>query len=722
MKMLHRLLHPSTRSLSDFVDGELARDRAVRVAKHIAACERCRTFVWSCRRIDAAAAGIVPPALPPQLRERVLARRAAGDDMILPAAHGGPARRTSPRYARAAMIAAALAVSAAVGMLVIGAPSLAADGSELRITPEAPRAGDTIRVEYRAASRFSGHDALRLRARHARVGAVMDANDHTVLTTLTRSQRGAYTGSFVLPDGVPYVVLAVEDDQVSDVDHNGERWEIVLHGDDGRPLHDALNMQIRDMRSRNRIHAAELADSMLKLYPLSVQAHLNRLSLQAELLDGREADTLRAILRDSLPALLAAQPTVVDDRALSAVIFYAGHVRDTAVVHAYRQRLIAEFPLSPAAQQQRVFELGRTWGRDTTAYWIALDRLWQETAGRRRHGQIAFTAWQSAQQWGDHAALALWGRRMIEQDAGNRSWIGQAFAGTPALREEGVRMLQQAVAQMDSDAVQRPLTHSAAEFNTLRLRARGRMLVDMGTAMLALGRQAEGEAALAEAVDLAWQPALFRIVADARLRNGDTLTALRLLARVAVDPATPTVFADTARARAGSHADAAEWDARWRTWRQEALHEMQRHTMYLASNRPVRGRPRVRTPDGAAYTLDAAKGELTFVAFWSRYCTPSFVQMRQLAQLGRTLQQQGVRVVTFTEEKPSESLAAFLATQDFDLPVLHDIDLEARRAFDSFATPVYLVIDGSGTIRFQGHGLDDVLRQVHLLRRGAVAD
>jgi peroxiredoxin len=717
--MLHRLLHPSARTLSDFVDGELARDRAVRVARHVAACERCRAFVWSCRRIDAAAAGIVTPALSPQLREHVLARRAAGDDVILPAADERSVRRASPRYARVAVIAAALAVSAAVGMLLIGAPSLAADGSELRITPEAPRAGDTIRVEYRATSRFRGHDALRLRVRHARVGAVMDANDYTALTTLARTQRGAYTGSFVLPVGVTYVVLAVEDEAVSDVDHNGERWEIVLHGDDGRPLHDALNMQIRDVRFRNRILAAQIADSMLRLYPLSVQAHLNRLSLQAELLDGPEADTLRAVLRDSLPALLAAQPHVLDDRALSTVIFYAGHVRDTAVVQAYRQRLIAQFPLSPAAQQQRVFEVGRTWGRDTTAFWNALDRLWQETAGRPRHGQIAFTAWQSAQQWGDHAALALWGRRMIEQDPGNRSWIGQAFAGIPALREEGVRMLQQAVAAMDSDAVQRPLTHSAAEFNTLRLRARGRMLVDMGTAMLALGRQAEGEAALAEAVDLAWQPSLFRAVADARLRGGDTIAALQLLARVAVDPATPAAFADTVRARAGSHAAVADWDAQWRTWRQEALEEMQRHTMYLASNRPVRGRPRVRTPDGAAYTLDAANGELTFVAFWSRYCTPSVVQMRQLAQLGRTLQQQGVRVVTLTEERPTESLAAFLGAQDFDLPVLHDTDLEARRAFDSFATPVYLVIDGSGTVRFQGHGLEDVLRQVHLLRNGA---
>jgi hypothetical protein len=67
-------------------------------------------------------------------------------------------------------------------------------------------------------------------------------------------------------------------------------------------------------------------------------------------------------------------------------------------------------------------------------------------------------------------------------------------------------------------------------------------------------------------------------------------------------------------------------------------------------------------------------------------------------------------------------LSAFLAAQNFELPVLHDVDREARRAFDSFATPVYLVVDGTGTVRLQGHGLDDVLRQVHLLRDSATVE
>ncbi|CAN5839341.1 hypothetical protein BH23GEM9_BH23GEM9_03350 [soil metagenome] len=77
---------------------------------------------------------------------------------------------------------------------------------------------------------------------------------------------------------------------------------------------------------------------------------------------------------------------------------------------------------------------------------------------------------------------------------------------------------------------------------------RGRLLADLGGALAAAGRTAESQAAYGEAVELAWQPQLFRSVADARLQAGDTLGALPLLARVAVDPSTPDAYADSVRA------------------------------------------------------------------------------------------------------------------------------------------------------------------------------
>ncbi|CAN5839440.1 hypothetical protein BH23GEM9_BH23GEM9_03360 [soil metagenome] len=47
--------------------------------------------------------------------------------------------------------------------------------------------------------------------------------------------------------------------------------------------------------------------------------------------------------------------------------------------------------------------------------------------------------------------------------------------------------------------------------------------------------------------------------------------------------------------------------------------------------------------------------------------------------------------------------------------MLHDVDPEARRAFGNFGTPAYMMVDGRGHVRFQSHGLDDVLRQVVML-------
>jgi hypothetical protein len=715
--MLNRLLHPDSRTLSDFADGELPAEQARNVGRHVAGCSRCRDFVWSCRRIDAAAEALRAPQLPASLRQRTLERCAAREDMILPTRAQPVQRSRLTPAVRAAAVAAALVVAAAVSMIMGGTSSLAADGSELRIMPEHPRAGDTIHVEYRPSSRLSGHERLRLRARHARVNSIMYGIEHTELAMLGRGRDGLYTGRFVLPDGVKYAVLAVEDVAAADVDHNGERWDVLLHDAQQRPLHDALEMKFHDLRMRNSVLAAEVADEMLRLYPHSLKARINSISQRAELLDAEDANALRAIHRDSLPALLARHSADPDVATITDIVFLAQTVRDTVTLRVFRERLIAEHALAPAAQQQRALALYARFSDDRAAYWRGMEELWEETESVTRHGQIMSSAWQAAQRWQDEEALARWGRRMAAGNQANAGWVGQAFAGTPALRDEGIELLRHALAAMEEEhAISRPLTYGAAEFDAARMRNRGQLLVAYGSALMAAGHGGEGEAVLGEAVDLAWQPSTFRAVAEARFRTGDTIGALQLLARVAVDPATPAAFADSARARAGSVPDL---DAHWRSWQEEGRAEMQRHMMVLAGNRPVRGKPQLLDAQGARQTLDPAAGELTFVAFWSRFCTPSLIQLRQLAQVGRTLEARGVRVITITAERPGAGLNAFLTQQQLDLAVLHDVDSEARRAFDIFGTPTYAVVDGQGRVRFQGHTLEDVLRQVHLLQRPA---
>src|SRR5687768_314177 len=105
------MLHPRSRTLSLFVDGELPPARVPRVAAHLARCTRCRDVVWGFRAIDAAALETRTPPLPDGLLEQTLARRASGEDVILPAAASVTVEAAQARVARWRRVAVVVTVA-----------------------------------------------------------------------------------------------------------------------------------------------------------------------------------------------------------------------------------------------------------------------------------------------------------------------------------------------------------------------------------------------------------------------------------------------------------------------------------------------------------------------------------------------------------------------------------------------------------------------------------
>jgi len=59
------------RDLSEFLDGELARDLAEELALHLARCEECRIVVDTCRRTVEIYCNTEPLPLPDDVRERL---------------------------------------------------------------------------------------------------------------------------------------------------------------------------------------------------------------------------------------------------------------------------------------------------------------------------------------------------------------------------------------------------------------------------------------------------------------------------------------------------------------------------------------------------------------------------------------------------------------------------------------------------------------------------
>jgi hypothetical protein len=108
--MILPLLHPGARRLSSYAEDGAEPDSRAGTARHLARCQRCRDFVAFRRSLSAAAAELSAPIPAADLRARILARRAKGDRVILPAQPPIPARPPVARYLTAACLLALIGV------------------------------------------------------------------------------------------------------------------------------------------------------------------------------------------------------------------------------------------------------------------------------------------------------------------------------------------------------------------------------------------------------------------------------------------------------------------------------------------------------------------------------------------------------------------------------------------------------------------------------------
>jgi hypothetical protein len=702
------ILHPSFRRLCRFAEDDLPASGRQRTAEHLARCPRCRDTLSFLRGLSATAAGIEAPRPSGESLEHALARRAAGERVILPIADPDPAPRTWALPA----VAAALALLFVGAALFLRTPELEAEKSELRFLPRDPRAGQEVTVEYRATSKLADEDRLVLRARLFRPQDGM--TQHIVrLTELARCADRMYRGSFRLPDSVQYAVFAVEDPAGTRVDHDPTGWELMVHAVDGRPLAGALERRISYRQMLDTELALRAAREMDRLYPDSVQSGFWLYAMERTRSNRAGQDSLTRVHRARLHRLeqmlqRRGGPTPAE---MTQLTFYAMAVGDTATQHRWRDRLIREAPRDPAAIQLRVFKIVEASGGDRAASMAGLEELWREVGPVP--GQLPFTAFMSAQVAGDAEAMRRWGERMERVQPDWSGTVTAAFLRIPALRPEALARARRQIRELSAPRDEsRPLGYTVDDWRRSSRQQQGFFLGELGKVLAAEGRTAAALDTLQQAIRAGWNVDLFRTIADTRLAIGDTAGALPVLARVAADPTTPRAFEDSVRSRGGAEFDAARWDSLVATGRKE----MRADVWARSVDQPLRGSVRLTDGQGRRNDWSYDHDGVTFVAFWSRHCPPSLMQLGELQRISARLGAEGVKVTTITEEEPSQELARFLAEKGYTFPVLHDVDRDSERAFDNRATPRYLVLDAEGRIRFASYSPQDVLRQVAVLR------
>jgi anti-sigma factor RsiW len=137
--------HPRYGRLSRFADGTLMASDQERVARHLARCTRCREEVAAVRRFGEWARELDMPRVSPAVLDDALARRWAGDRVLLPASDPGarefaPRRVLSPVAAVITLLLVAALVS--VGMLWAHRPTMESSPADMGAHPVDTLGGD----------------------------------------------------------------------------------------------------------------------------------------------------------------------------------------------------------------------------------------------------------------------------------------------------------------------------------------------------------------------------------------------------------------------------------------------------------------------------------------------------------------------------------------------------------------------------------------------------
>jgi thiol-disulfide isomerase/thioredoxin len=101
---------------------------------------------------------------------------------------------------------------------------------------------------------------------------------------------------------------------------------------------------------------------------------------------------------------------------------------------------------------------------------------------------------------------------------------------------------------------------------------------------------------------------------------------------------------------------------------------------------------------GAAWTLEAHKGQPVLLNFWASWCEPCRAEMPSLELLAARHQAQGLQVMAVNFRETDAAVRRFIEATALTLPVLRDSDGSAARAFGVRIFPSTVGIHRGGQV------------------------
>ncbi|MEP6620596.1 MAG: TlpA disulfide reductase family protein [bacterium] len=730
------MLHLSEASVTAVALGD--REATGRERNHLADCTACRGRLAEVRMLRDEMRVTEAAPVSPTLLHRIESRVATGERIILPVPLPFAELTPRRRFGWFRVAAAVLLVASASIWLTPRSTELVAGGTsgELHFLPLAPRAGDTVHVEYLAPPQLARDTALvlrgRLRTRWDR--AYASGTHQQPVATLRRGSDGRFRAAFRMPDSVLYGAFAVENSLGSQVDSRHRRlWELMVHDAAGKPVFEALVQRENDLMGRDMRLAFATARDRAALYPDRPDAWVN-VRFHEQINFGQDADTALAAHHARLGRLNGqwrgrpSVPFAVVDGMLSyGREVGAGDDSLQRAVSAHwrpiQRRMIDSDRMDPDAIRAHWWHLndlgigprGSGGANSARAVLPLAEAFWRDVGSRDPSGaEVGFQIARQARDSG--VARRTWIDRFAAVAPVWAEGLYRGMADEPALRRDALeRLIALSNTLLRPDDSRRALELNRAEGATKDTARAQRVFGLLGDVYLEGGDTASGRQALEHATASGWDVTLFRKVAVAELALGDTLLALASFARVAVDPATsaPTVdsLATTARRLVGT--------ARWNSLLVDAVQTMRIRLLARAVHQRLPDVAFARESGAPAVLQQLSRGRVTVVTFWTTCCGASESQLRALDTLSSRLAAMHAVLIPITDDQLNAETLAFAKVRGVSVPLYFDRSGTARVAFSSWSVPEFFVLDAEGFVRFQHSSLGLVLAQAAALQKAS---
>lgn len=708
--------HPDGAAFTRFIDGEGTDDEAEAIENHLGNCSRCRASLKFFEEVQRAAGELAHPTPPPELLDKILARRAAGERVILPTSAPPFEENVSDSSTPVTVLASlALFLAGSLALFFLTSGEAGAGTSTLEWLPALPRTGQRLSFEFRAASPLAAEEHLRLRAwyRTSNEPPPRKLLGTYVEGQLKRRKGGRFEGELWLPPGAVYAMFVVEDPEATRVEGNGDRlWEVRAHDENGRPLFEALREEFRVKEFRQTSDALATAQRMTKLYPGRAQGWFFRFLYERLLLPER-TDSLRSAHKSVLSTLHRQlwDRTDLPSTEVAAIVHYAEALGEHELAHQWTQRLNEEHPHTRTAVTARVLQLLHIHRQAPENLLQALESEWLRSGPVSEF--LAERGFSTAVATGRVAAVDRWATRYLDFRPDLSGFIAKEMSSIPPLRDRAAELLRQ---ELRSLSVLDPGSRLPTLDRRQQQAANGRKARSLLAVLGAILVSQEATEAALDTLSLAaaggWDPDLFQRLARTRIQAGDTAAAIELAAWTSVDPVAPT----NAEAVLGAEITSRIKRSRWYALKELARQHLRERVLAEATLSHFPASADVLLENGETESIASLIEERPTLLIYCSLLAPACRRdLPALERFASELKAGGSHVLLVLADARSSS-NPFAEYGAGSIPVVIDTEGSVARELDRWTSPQYAVLDERGLIRFHHANLKDAVRQLLVLR------